>query len=73
MTFLRTILRGVRPAALAAVSERERLRAHPQRAQAAVNHVRALESQAKACATNEQAGQQEEQVEAKSKRGRGRK
>ncbi len=38
-----TILRGVRPAALAAVSERERLMAHPHRAQAAVNHVRALQ------------------------------
>jgi hypothetical protein len=40
-----TILRGVRPAALAAISERERLRAHPHRAQAAVNHVRALSMQ----------------------------
>lgn len=38
----KTILCGVRPAALEAVSERERLLAHPHRAQAAVNHARAL-------------------------------
>ena len=41
---MKRILRGVRPAALAAVSERERLKAHPHRAQAAVNHARALEA-----------------------------
>jgi len=39
---MKTILRGVRPAALTAVSERERLMACPHRAQAAVNHARAL-------------------------------
>jgi hypothetical protein len=38
----RIILCGVRPAALTAVSEMERLRACPHRAQAAVNHARAL-------------------------------
>lgn len=42
-----TVLRGVRPAAMAAVSERERLKAHPHRAQAAVNHARALDREAK--------------------------
>jgi len=36
------VLRGVRPVALAAVSERERLRACPHRVKAALNHARAL-------------------------------
>jgi hypothetical protein len=57
-----TVLRGVRPAALAAVSERERLRACPHRAQAAVNHARALEALAQAagesaCPTTEEAAE----------------
>ncbi len=37
-----SVLRGVRPVALKAVSERERLIACPHRAQSAVNHMRAL-------------------------------
>ena len=38
----KTALIGIRPVALEAVSERERLLAHPHRVQAAVNHARAL-------------------------------
>ena len=40
------VLRGVRPVALQAAAERDRLRACPHRAQAAVNHARALKAAA---------------------------
>jgi hypothetical protein len=60
---MKTTLCGVRPVALQAVSEMERLRAHPHRAQSAVNHARALDIQAKA-----EAGQRREAR--RSRRGR---
>ena len=65
------VLRGVRPAALEAVSERERLRAHPHRAQAAVNHARALAGAAVPPAAVEPQAE-EPQAEARGAKKRGR-